>query len=296
MGGQSVGVKPRCCPGAAPLPAAGCQLPRPVPLSADLHCTKGKLFWARGERERVTLPGLGLTPLKRSGPVPGRAVRGGQAGSPQAGSSLRGAGRGEGDISRRRTDSRLCPDFSAPSVPQFPPVRAGTWRRAGELLVGCPPGQSCSPGHSSCPGVRPHGTHSPPGPCSPQLRGRCHGRAGGRCPRPSSAQRRPPPHTDPLPTPTPALPLSSLQEKRKRQTEIENKRRQLEDDRRQLQHLKVRIPRDPRAASAPQTCRGPPQLRGPQGRDPSLLPSPRLCGRDGCWRGPRPQPPRRTRP
>lgn len=29
------------------------------------------------------------------------------------------------------------------------------------------------------------------------------------------------------------------QEKRKRQTEIENKKRQLEDDRRQLQHLKV---------------------------------------------------------
>lgn len=33
----------------------------------------------------------------------------------------------------------------------------------------------------------------------------------------------------------------SIQEKRKRQTEIENKRRQLEDDRRQLQHLKVRM-------------------------------------------------------
>lgn len=33
----------------------------------------------------------------------------------------------------------------------------------------------------------------------------------------------------------------SSQEKRKRQTEIENKKRQLEDDRRQLQHLKVRL-------------------------------------------------------
>jgi len=32
----------------------------------------------------------------------------------------------------------------------------------------------------------------------------------------------------------------SIQEKRKRQTEIENKRRQLEDDRRLLLHLKVR--------------------------------------------------------
>lgn len=193
-----VGVKPRRCPGAAPLPAAGCQLPRPVPLSADLRCTKGKLFWARGERERVTLPGLGLTLLKRSGPVPGRAVRGGRAGSPQAGSSLRGAGRGEGDILRWRTDSRLCPDFSAPSVPQFPPVRAGTWRRAGELPVGCPPGQSCSPGHGSCPGVRPHGTHSPPVPAPP-----CSGDAAmagweGDGPVPAV------PSTDPLPTPTPS--------------------------------------------------------------------------------------------
>lgn len=106
-------------------------------------------------------------------------------------------------------------------------------------------------------------------------------RPGGRCP---------------LPVPTPALPLSSLQEKRKRQTEIENKRRQLEDDRRQLQHLKVRIPRDPRAASVPGMWRDPPPLWGWQDCDPPLLPSPRLCGRDGCWRGPRPQPPRRTRP
>lgn len=31
-----------------------------------------------------------------------------------------------------------------------------------------------------------------------------------------------------------------FQEKRKRDAEIENKRRQLEDDRRQLQHLKVK--------------------------------------------------------
>ncbi|NXG78170.1 PALM protein, partial [Baryphthengus martii] len=38
--------------------------------------------------------------------------------------------------------------------------------------------------------------------------------------------------------------LSSLQEKRKRQTEIENKRRQLEDDRRQLQHLKSKALRE----------------------------------------------------
>ncbi|NWS18900.1 PALM protein, partial [Pachyramphus minor] len=36
----------------------------------------------------------------------------------------------------------------------------------------------------------------------------------------------------------------SLQEKRKRQTEIENKRRQLEDDRRQLQHLKSKALRE----------------------------------------------------
>lgn len=261
-----VGVKPRRCPGAAPLPTAGCQLPRPVPLSADLRCTKGKLFWARGERERVTLPGLGLTLLKRSGPVPGRVVRGGRAGSPQAGSSLRGAGRGEGDILRWRTDSRLCPDFSAPSVPQFPPVRAGMWRRAGELPVGCPHGQSCSPGHGSCPGVRPHGTHSPPVPAPP-----CSGDAAmagweGDGPVPAV------PSTDPLPTPTPALPLSSLQEKRKRQTEIENKRRQLEDDRRQLQHLKVRIPRDPRAASAPRMCRGPPGCGGRRAVTPLCSP------------------------
>ncbi|NXK96454.1 PALM protein, partial [Formicarius rufipectus] len=38
--------------------------------------------------------------------------------------------------------------------------------------------------------------------------------------------------------------LPSLQEKRKRQTEIENKRRQLEDDRRQLQHLKSKALRE----------------------------------------------------
>ncbi|NXE82376.1 PALM protein, partial [Cochlearius cochlearius] len=38
--------------------------------------------------------------------------------------------------------------------------------------------------------------------------------------------------------------LSPLQEKRKRQTEIENKRRQLEDDRRQLQHLKSKALRE----------------------------------------------------
>ncbi|NWR24212.1 PALM protein, partial [Emberiza fucata] len=48
----------------------------------------------------------------------------------------------------------------------------------------------------------------------------------------------PPPRTDPSP------PLPSLQEKRKRQTEIENKRRQLEDDRRQLQHLKSKALRE----------------------------------------------------
>ncbi|NWT29324.1 PALM protein, partial [Cardinalis cardinalis] len=38
--------------------------------------------------------------------------------------------------------------------------------------------------------------------------------------------------------------LPPLQEKRKRQTEIENKRRQLEDDRRQLQHLKSKALRE----------------------------------------------------
>lgn len=63
-------------------------------------------------------------------------------------------------------------------------------------------------------------------------------------PRPGDAvlagREVPPPQR--CPAPTPALPLCSPQEKRKRQTEIENKRRQLEDDRRQLQHLKVRIP------------------------------------------------------
>lgn len=46
------------------------------------------------------------------------------------------------------------------------------------------------------------------------------------------------------PAPTPALLLCSPQEKRKRQTEIENKRRQLEDDRRQLQHLKSKALRE----------------------------------------------------
>lgn len=79
------------------------------------------------------------------------------------------------------------------------------------------------------------------------------------CPRGQPPGPAPPcpamPGAHPLPTPTPVPPLPSLQEKRKRQTEIENKRRQLEDDRRQLQHLKVRIPRDPQAASAPRSPR-----------------------------------------
>lgn len=65
----------------------------------------------------------------------------------------------------------------------------------------------------------------------------------------------------PLPAPTPALPLSSPQEKRKRQTEIENKRRQLEDDRRQLQHLKVRTPLGPPGC----VCTGDPPAAMPAG-------------------------------
>ncbi|NWY05046.1 PALM protein, partial [Nothoprocta ornata] len=44
--------------------------------------------------------------------------------------------------------------------------------------------------------------------------------------------------------PQPRRCLSSRQEKRKRQAEIENKRRQLEDDRRQLQHLKSKALRE----------------------------------------------------
>ncbi|NWZ92065.1 PALM protein, partial [Nesospiza acunhae] len=48
----------------------------------------------------------------------------------------------------------------------------------------------------------------------------------------------------PLPAPTPPRRSRSPQEKRKRQTEIENKRRQLEDDRRQLQHLKSKALRE----------------------------------------------------
>lgn len=50
----------------------------------------------------------------------------------------------------------------------------------------------------------------------------------------------------------------SIQEKRKRQTEIENKRRQLEDDRRQLQHLKVRTtPPSGGSRGVPGMCRDP---------------------------------------
>lgn len=54
----------------------------------------------------------------------------------------------------------------------------------------------------------------------------------------------------------------SIQEKRKRQTEIENKRRQLEDDRRQLQHLKVRTTPPPGDPGVFRGCVGTPKQEG----------------------------------
>lgn len=73
------------------------------------------------------------------------------------------------------------------------------------------------------------------------------------------------------------LPLR-LQEKRKRQTEIENKRRQLEDDRRQLQHLKV--------AALPWTWLGLGLRNGARWRTATLqcLTPLKLVG-TRCWQG-----------
>uniref|UniRef100_A0A8B9Z0B5 Paralemmin-1 n=1 Tax=Buteo japonicus TaxID=224669 RepID=A0A8B9Z0B5_9AVES len=104
----------------------------------------------------------------------------------------------------------------------------------------------------------------------------------------------------PLPTPTPALPLSSLQEKRKRQTEIENKRRQLEDDRRQLQHLKSKALRErwlwgspipmshvpvPSRAAMPCGSRARTRCQPWEDTSPSLGPIPRAPGRPGDYFG-----------
>lgn len=145
--------------------------------------------------------------------------------------------------------------------------------------MGCPQGQSLSPRLGSCPDVRIPGSPLPPTPCSSPLQGCCPGQEGGD-PAPAV------PGASPLPTPTPALLLSSLQEKRKHQAEIENKRRQLEDDRRQLQHLKVRIPWDTRAASAPGTCQAPPGCGGSRTVTPFCSPVQGSAGEMAVGGGP----------
>lgn len=55
-------------------PAASSQ---PCALSADLCLTKGKLFWARGEKERVTLPWTGTDSAKAIWTEPRTCSRGG---------------------------------------------------------------------------------------------------------------------------------------------------------------------------------------------------------------------------
>lgn len=122
--------------------------------------------------------------------------------------------------------------------------------------------------------------------------------------------------------PCPVLSQSGLfgQEKRKRQAEIDSKRRQLEDDRRQLQHLKVP---DGQSVASWQMgwwqCPGTLSLTGYGGQGPgsrkaevtltltptqtltltlTLTPtarSPRHCGNAGCWRELHPPPQRGTR-
>lgn len=243
----------------APGAAGGCQLPAPHPHRYRPICAvqRANCLGPEEEKKRVTLPGTGTDSAKIIWTDPRMCS--------EAGPGEEAARGWVPDAGSRSAGPGGKSPCSAPSVPQFPPALG--WR--GAVPGGGVEGRGAPAVQTRARRLPPPGMEAPP--------------------------RRPCPLL-PLPQADPGCAaVPSLQEKRKRQTEIENKRRQLEDDRRQLQHLKVRTPPgDP--SSAPGMGRSP-QPRGRQDRDPPLpvLPSPRLCGRGGCWRGPRPPPPRRMR-
>lgn len=189
----------------APGAAGSCQLPAPHPHRYRPICAvqRANCLGPEEEKKRVTLPGTGTDSAKIIWTDPRMCSEAGP-GEEAARGWVPDAG------SRSAGPGRKSP-CSAPSLPQFPPALG--WRGA------VPGGRGRTRGSSRAdpsPEAAPPGMEAPP--CQP-------------CPL------LPLPQADPGRAAVP-----SPQEKRKRQTEIENKRRQLEDDRRQLQHLKVRTP------------------------------------------------------